>query len=47
MHKAWSGIEEVPYYFKGHLSNFKVTGAEKIDDLASIWAFPGDNSNLN
>ena len=22
---AWSTIEEVPYYFQGHLSNFKVT----------------------
>ena len=25
MHKAWSSIEEVPYFFQGHPSNFKVT----------------------
>ena len=29
MHKAWRGIEEVPYWFLGHPSNFKVTLAEK------------------
>ena len=25
MHKAWSSIEEMPYFFKDHPSNFKVT----------------------
>ena len=29
MHKAWSSIEEVPYCFQGHLSNFKVTRDRK------------------
>ena len=37
MHKALSGIEEVPYIgFPGHPSNFKVTQAKKIDNLALI-----------
>ena len=29
MPNAWSGIEKVPYYFQGHLSNFKFPGAKK------------------
>ena len=28
MHKAWCGIEDMPYYFSGHPSNFKVTRAK-------------------
>ena len=32
---------------QGYLSNFKATSAKKIDDLAPIWEFPDDNSNLN
>ena len=36
MHKAWCCIEEVPYYFWGHQSNFKVTDW-KINDLNPIW----------
>ena len=29
MHKAWSGVGEVPYCFSSHPSNFKVTRADK------------------
>ena len=28
MRKSWSGMEELPYCFRGHASNFKVTRAE-------------------
>ena len=31
MHKVWSSIEEVPFCFQGHPSNFKVTGLKKND----------------
>ena len=33
--QAWSIIREVLYVFKGHLSSFKVTQAEKFDDIDS------------
>ena len=36
MHKVSSGIEEVPYYFQGHLSNFKVTRDKKSPILTQI-----------
>ena len=33
MHKAWRSTEEMPYCFRGHPYNFKVTQAEKL----TIW----------
>ena len=36
MHKAWTGVEEVPIVFQAHLSNFKVTQAEKSMILTQI-----------
>ena len=47
MHKAGSSIEEVPYCFQGHMSNFKVTGDKKIADFDSNWGFPDCSSSLN
>ena len=46
MHKAWSNIEEVPYCFYGHRSNFTVTRdnesliltrIERIRTVALVW----------
>ena len=37
MHKAQHGIEEVPYFFQGHPSNFKVTGDKKSLIVTRIW----------
>ena len=34
-------------FFQSHLSNLKVSWAEKIHDLAQIWEFPEENYNLN
>ena len=39
MHKAWSGIEEVPYCFQGHPSNFKVTQDKKMPTFTQIEHF--------
>ena len=39
MHKAWSSIEEVPYFLQGHMSNFKVTRDQKNTDFARIERF--------
>ena len=33
MHKSWCSTEKMPYYFRGHPSNFKVTQVEK----SMIW----------
>ena len=46
MHKAWSSIEEVPYVFQCHLSNFKVTRL-KFVEFDPNWSFPDCNSSLN
>ena len=39
MHKAWCGLEEVPYGFQGHPSNFLISRSYglKINDLNPIW----------
>ena len=38
MHKAWCSIEEMPYCFLGHPSNFNVTQAKKSMNLMNpIW----------
>ena len=39
MHKAWYSIEEVPYFFQGHSSNFKVTQDKKFLILTGIECF--------
>ena len=47
MHKAWSGMEEVPYCFSR--SSVKLQGhtALKIVEFDPNWAFPDCNSSLN
>ena len=47
MHKAWSSIEEVPYYFSMSSINFEGHMGQKIIDLDPNWAFPHCNSSLN
>ena len=46
MHKAWSSIEEVPYFSRSYV---KLQGhtAKKIDDFDPNWAFPDCNYSLN
>ena len=39
MLKVWSSIEEVPYFFHDHLSNFKVTRDKKSSLLTQIERF--------
>ena len=39
LHKAWNNIEEVPYCFQGHPSNFKVTQDRKASILTQIGRF--------
>ena len=47
MHKAWSSIEEVPYYFSRSYVKFQGHTAKKIIDFDPNWAFPDCNSSLN
>ena len=47
MHKAWSGIEEVPYCFSRSYVKLQGHTAKKIVDFDPAWAFPGCNSSLN
>ena len=47
MHKAWSGIEEVPYCFSRSYIKFQGHTALKIAEFDPNWAFPDCNSNLN
>ena len=44
MHKAWSGIEQVPFCFSR--SSVKGHADRKVDDLVPTLAFPRDNANL-
>ena len=46
MHKAWSDIEEVPYYFSMSSVKFQGHGGRKIHDLAPILVFMDENFNL-
>ena len=39
MHKAWSNLEKVPYFFQDHPSNFKVTRNKKLLILTRIGRF--------
>ena len=47
MHKAWSSIEEVPYYFSRSSVKFQGHIALKIVEFDSNWAFPDCNSSVN
>ena len=45
--KLLGGIEEVPYFFQGHQSNFEVTWARKQSIWAQFQHFLDDNFSLN
>ena len=47
MHKAWCGIEEVPYCFSMSSVKFQGHTAQTIVDFDPNWAFPDCNSSLN
>ena len=47
MHKAWSSIEEVPYFFSRSSIKFQGHTALKIVEFDPNWAFPDCNSTLN
>ena len=47
MHKAWSSIEEVPYYFSRSSVKFQGHTALKIIEFDPKWAFPDCISSLN
>ena len=42
-HKAWSSIEEVPYYFSRSYIKFQGHTGQKIADFDPNWAFPDCN----
>ena len=46
MHKAWSSIEEVPYYFSRSYVILQGHTALKIVDFDPNWAFPNRHSSL-
>ena len=43
MHKAWSGIEEVPYCFSRSSAKFQGHMGQKIADFDLNWVFPDSN----
>ena len=47
MHKAWSSIEEVSYYFSRSSTKFQGHTGQKIADFDQNWVFPDCNSSLN
>ena len=47
MHKAWSSIEEVPYWYSRSYVKLQGHTAKKIIDFDPNWAFPDCNSSLN
>ena len=47
MHRAWSGIVEVPYCFSRSYVKFQGHTALKIIEFDPNWAFPDCNSSLN
>ena len=47
MHRAWSSIVEVPYYFSRSYLKYQGHTALKIVEFDSNWAFPDSNSSLN
>ena len=46
MHKAWNGMEEVPYWFARSSVKFQGQTALKIAEFDPDWAFPDCNSSL-
>ena len=46
VHKVWSGIEEVPYYFPRSSIKFQGYWGTKIDDLVPISVLLDDNSQF-
>ena len=46
MHRAWSGIEEVPYCFSRSYVKLQGHTALKVVDFDPNWAFPDCNSSL-
>ena len=47
IHKAWSSIEEVPYWFWRSFVKFQGHMALKIVEFDPDWAFPDSSSSLN
>ena len=47
MDKAWSNIEEVPYWFSRLSVKFEGYTGQKIADFDPNWAFPDCNWSLN
>ena len=47
MHKAWSSIEEVPYYFSRSYVILQGHTAQKIINVDPNWVFPDSDSSLN
>ena len=47
MHRAWSSIEGVPYWFSRSYIKFQGHTALKIVEFDPDWAFPDCNSSLN
>ena len=47
MHKAWSSIEEVPYWFFKVIVKLRGHTAKKIVYFDPNWVFPDCNSSLN
>ena len=46
-HKAWSSIENVPYYFSRSSVKFQGHAGQKIADFNPNWAFPNCSSSFN
>ena len=47
LHKAWSSIEEVPYFFLRWSNKFQGHTALKIVEFDPDWSFPDCNFSLN
>ena len=47
MHRAWSSIVEVPYWFSRSYVKFQGHTALKIVKFDPNWAYPDSNSSLN
>ena len=47
MHRAWSSIVEVPYYFSRSYVKLQSHAALKIVEFDPNWPFPDCNSSLN
>ena len=47
MHKAWCGIEDLPYRFSRSSVKFQGHTAQNIVDFDLYWSFPGCKSSLN